>query len=211
MRAARTTTLLAGVLILSSLAGCTIFGNAPPIPDDRYYLLPYDSGPPADHPPLLRGLVAVERPRADGLHSERAMLYIDPSRPLEIRRYHYHFWSDSPPALIQTDMVNYFAHTDFASRVLRSANGVSPDYVVEGRLLRFERILYSDGPKVAVSLQLELSKPSGGGQLWVQTYSEQAKAKGNTMHATVEAYDAALKAIYKKFENDVRAHVTSGA
>lgn len=191
-----------------SLAGCLGGG---PVPQDRFYLLPRVA---PEHPlpaPLVAGTLGVDRLRADGLREERAMLYIDPAHPLQVRRYHYHHWAAVPGELIQQNLIDYLRAAGAASRVVRDAPQLSVKARVTGRVLRLERIVGDDGVRVDVTLELYLS-PSSANWSTVQgpgaggDYHASVAAGDRSMHATVEAYGRALDKIYGQFLQDIEAH-----
>ena len=76
------------------ITGCAGSGA---VPDDHFYQLPEIIPPKSFTTPRTDVIIGVDSLRSDGLHGERAILYINADSPLEIRRYHYHYWTDSPP------------------------------------------------------------------------------------------------------------------
>ncbi|MCK5092731.1 MAG: hypothetical protein KAR30_09415, partial [Gammaproteobacteria bacterium] len=77
------------ILLSFMLVAC---GSQPPVPEDRFYRLPDIQHKQTDAKPIsitLSKPVKLERIDTEGLYQERAILYIDNSYPLELRRYHY--------------------------------------------------------------------------------------------------------------------------
>ncbi len=193
---------LAGAALLSLvLGGCM---SAPPVPDDHFYRLP-PAHAQALSAPVLKGVLAVERPRSDDLHGERAMLFVRAERPLELNRYHYYFWVDTPPHLIQEQLRRYLQQAGVAKRVVRLDGGPAPDYVLHGRVVRFERVVRKDGADASVMLELGVS-PVHGGHGWSKTYRAVERARGGDVNATVQAFGVALDHIYAQFLRDLAAH-----
>ncbi|MCW8955582.1 MAG: hypothetical protein OQL09_01765, partial [Gammaproteobacteria bacterium] len=84
------------LLLVMSLAGCGITGK--PVPQDHFYRLP-EVKIDAEGSSVIDSLQLVSV-TANGLYNERNLLYVDASRPLEVNRYHYHYWLESPLTLI---------------------------------------------------------------------------------------------------------------
>ena len=76
----------------------------PAIPEDHFYRL---APAPADgqQSRALAGVIEVNRFIADGLTGRRPIVYTDSIDAGEVRAYHYHFWSEPPPILLQNRLV----------------------------------------------------------------------------------------------------------
>ncbi|NIP73550.1 MAG: ABC transporter [Gammaproteobacteria bacterium] len=179
------------------LAACV--GVQPPVPEDRFYRLPDTDGSEHLQEPLLDGTVAVARPTAGGLHHERAVLYIDSERPLEIRRHNYYFWGDSPPRLIQAHLLSYLRAVGVGERVMPFDPAVRADHVISGRLLRFERLLGPQGPAVVVSLELQLGAGGKSARGPADTYTITRPVTDDSVSAAAQGFGAALEEIYGRF------------
>lgn len=184
------------------LAACV--GGQPPVPEDRFYRLPETDGSEHFAEALLNGTVGIARLSADGLHHERAVLYIESERPLEIRRHHYFYWSDSPPRLIQAHLLDYLRAVGVGERVVPYDPALRMDHVISGRLLRFERLLGAQGPAVAVSLELQLDARGDGGPARIGTYSVTRPVADGSVNAAVQGFGAALEEIYGRFVAELR-------
>lgn len=192
-----------GLLLAVALAGCM---SQPPVPTDRYYRLTPPDPAPAAAQPVFAGTLGVAPLDSDGLHSERALLYVDQQRPLELRRYHYHFWADPPPQLVQSQLLNYLRRAGIARNVVRSDSPVTVDHLVSGRLQRFERIVGKSQVKVAVAMELGVDRGARGGPGWRASYQAVVAAKDRSMYATVQAYNVAFGRICAEFLGDLRRH-----
>lgn len=180
------------------------------VPDDRFYRLPQLPPDKVLEKSIVSSVLAVAPLSAGGLYNERAILYIDQKRPLELRRYHYHHWVDSPNYLIQENLLAYLRAVKLAARVVRYQPGNRTAASVKGRLLRFERILNGPNVSVMVAIEFTFRDPLGGsGRRWTKEYSasiqaEGGQVEGGSVHATVQAFGTALQQIYESFVSDIK-------
>ena len=91
-------------LVLLGLVGCV---SQTSVPEDHYYRLPEIKPEKTLSQPILNGAIGIAQLRAEGLYLERTLLYIDPTQPLEVRRYHYRHWIKVPTQLLHDSMLAY--------------------------------------------------------------------------------------------------------
>ena len=106
---------VAVVAIALTLAGCAEVAVVP----DRHYRLLHDAPSAQPAEPALDGTLLVKRFRADGVLAQRPIVWADASSPRELQQYHYHFWNDPPPLLVQELVVDVL-------RAGRAADGHLP-------------------------------------------------------------------------------------
>lgn len=188
--------LAAALLILSAvfLSACQ---SAPPVPENRYYRV-HASSAAAPATPVLKTEVAVLPLRAEGLYSERALLFSDGARTLQ--QYHYHHWLYAPNRLLQEFLVGQFGQAGLAAKVHRAEHTNESAYAVSGRIVNLERIAPQN--KARVTLELRLDKH--GKRLWQQIYSAEEVMAENSIPAYVLSTEHALQRIAADFVGDVR-------
>jgi len=188
--------LAATLLALSAflLAACQ---SAPPVPENRYYRV-HASSTTAPANPLLKAEVAVLPLRAEGLYSERALLFSDGARTLQ--QYHYHHWLYAPNCLLQEFLADQFRQAGLATKVHGAEHRNEAPYAVSGRIVNLERIAPQN--KARVTLELRLDK--NGKRLWQQTYSTEEAMTENSIPAYVLATEHALQRITADFVGDLR-------
>ncbi len=191
--------VLGGLLL--AVAGC---GSAPPVPVERYYRIAVPA-PTALSAPVLPGLLAVAPLQSDGLHSERALLYADQGQPRELRRYHYHHWADSPPRLLQEQLVAYLRQARAAATVLPDDPRLLAEYRVVGRLVRFERLNDAERALAAVELELGLERKGSARPVWLRQYRAEMPARDGSVPAVAEAFEQAVGDVYGRFLSDLAA------
>ncbi len=183
------------------VAGCM----SGPAPRDHYYRLEAPAPRAKLEPAPLQGTVEVDRLRADALTRERTLLYRESSGDAEVRRHTYHQWIDSPTLLIQQQLVEFLRGAGAAPRVITPELRVKPDLVVAGRLLELEQIRGGSEPRVVVRMELTLTRISDRTLLVHETYREQRSTGGVGVPAAVDAFGAALGAIFERFLADAGA------
>ena len=181
-------TLFALAAFVLTLAGC---GSVPPAPVDRFYRLqPVVLDLPAK---ALAGGVALQPFRADSLYAERPLVYGDEANPRQLRQYHYHLWFYAPAQLVQD-------HLAASLGKLVDPAGKENASRLEGRILRFDRMLAGKSSKAVVALELRLMK--GNKLILGKTYTAERMAADESVAAHVVAVEEALAAIYAEFLKD---------
>lgn len=188
----------AGAMILI-LAGCGGGGA----PDDHFYRL---SPPPPDgayQPAPISGALLVERFRADGVLSQRPILFLERDKPVEVKQYNYHYWVESPPNLIQLQLIDFLRQVNIAGRVVERSGRVFRGCVLSGTLRKFERVL-ADGTSVAhVAADYWLSRSENDAQFFFQSREARAEAGGPSMPATIRAFNQAAGRLFDDIATDI--------
>lgn len=190
-----------GVLLLA-LAACSATA---PVPEDRFYQLDNAPGAAALQAPALRGGLRVAPVTADPLRSGRAVLYRDARKPLELQRYHYQYWVDQPPRMIEQALLNYLRTIAAADPVQDNSRRAAVAYRLQTRLLRFEQVLDEGAPRVELELEATLYPEPSGAALWTATYLRRVDSTGNDMHATAQAMQLALAQVFQALRADLVA------
>ncbi len=191
--------LLSALLLLH---GCS---TSVQVPEDRFYQL-RAIAPSAIYPaPVLSGGVIIDRVSADPMRSGRAILYSGAKKPLEMKRYHYEFWIDQPPELIQRALLAYFRDSRLADRVLDDTERTDADYRLAVRLQHFEQLRDSASQRADVDVELEVRLLANASRttIWSHSYRQRRQVAGTDMHATAAAMEAALGTILEQLANDL--------
>lgn len=186
---------VAAIVAVAAVVGCA----QPPVPRDHFYRV--DAGAPerAFTTPPLRGAVMVDRFRADGLVSQRPVVYSDSAHPFELLQYDYHYWVESPTVLMAFALTDYLRAAGAAATVdgpdIRSAAGCR----VSGNIRRFERVLGAGSSVVSVALEIRLTRRNDGVELLLDTYRADMRAGDERMTSIVVAFNAALRHVFDQF------------
>ncbi|MEE9608774.1 MAG: ABC-type transport auxiliary lipoprotein family protein [Myxococcota bacterium] len=185
-------------LALPAASGCV----SGPAPQDHFYRLEVGA-PQATPGRRLAGTVEVGRFRSDALMGGRPLLHRETSAAPEIGRYAYHSWSDPPTIMVQTELSSFLRAAQVADTVVTPEVRVKPDYVIGGRILRFERVLENSPGHVVVELELNVRRAGKGDLLVHRTYREERTPDGKGVRQAVLAFDQALTAIFQRFLADL--------
>lgn len=186
--------LLFAVVVLA--AAC---GKPAPAPQDHFYRL-HMALPAATVAPLLNGVLQVERFTASGLLAQRAIMHSKGDG--EVHTYHYHAWVEVPAVMLQLQMVRYLRAAGAAKRIVTPEAQLTPDYRLQGRILRLEQRTASP-PMGLVELELALIRHRDRKLLWLATYRQEVAAADPGVRAAVAAMSKAAGKIYARFFRDI--------
>ena len=176
--------------ILFGLAGCA--GPAA-VPEDSYYRLAQPAPETRLERPLLEGGLAIAVVDTPALYQDRAIVYRTRATPLQLRRHHYHYWSDAPARLLQQYLVEYFDRAGLADRVRAEDYASEARYRLQVRLLRLDRIEAPGAGGVEVALAFDLRDSTTGQRLLTGKIDQRESAGGDaSMHASVQQFESAL-------------------
>lgn len=189
-----------GIILLALvLSACS---SPAPAPQDHFYRLPAaesrnNSSPAAE---ILR----VDPFKVSGLIRERSIVYVDSEDSVELERYHYHLWHESPGYMLQRHLANYLRRSGFAGTVTTDQS-LSADMVVTGDLHQFMQIRGAGGGQVVVSVELRLQPADSSRPMIQKLYTEYEPIDGKGMSAVIAAFGRALNRIYDEFASSSRS------
>jgi len=189
------------------LGGCA---SQAPLPDDNYYriaaLIPAATSDIdlAAKPPI-NGLLMVEELDSDALHGERALLYSADPKHRQLRQDHYNYWSDAPPRLIQSLLVERLRAAGLARQTVRYSSELLADTVLSGRVQRFEQLIDGEQARVIVAVELQLLAPGATRPEQLSDYREELDLTDTSTAAAVSGFEQALNRIIDRFIRDIVA------
>ena len=180
-------------LITALLIGC---GSIEPIPQDTFYRLTELSGEgSARVSPWTEGSVVIKRVRASGIYKDRALAVLKEDG-VSLVQSNYHYWNDSPEIMVQRRVFEHAVRSGIAPHVsLEMTEGA--DYLVSGRLLRFEKV---DTGGVAIELVLAVA-PLGDntGQPFERTLKFSDTTESADMNEAVKKIAGGLDSLITQF------------
>ncbi len=188
-------------LVLVLLAACSA---GVPAPEDRFYEIS-PASPSTLERPVLTGGLSIARVEADPLRNGRAILYRHADRPLELGRYHYEFWADQPPRMIQQALLENLRQSGVADRVEMEGRRPQFHYELAVRVLHFESLIESDRALANVELEASLRSTRDGKPLWTKLYRQRVASHSGDMHALADATQQALELIFEELIGDMEA------
>ncbi len=187
------------VVAAGVLAAC---GSADPVPEDQFYRLRAVMSSAPLSKALFPGTLEIDRFVADGLTAGRPIVYSEAGKPLQVKEYHYHFWTQPPTVMLRDELVSYLRAAKVSGPVVTPEMRVPADYVLTGKIMRLERIVGTP-PKAVLELELGLRKATGGKLIFLNTYRVEKPSDGSGVDDAVNSLNAALTTIYAKFVDDL--------
>ena len=182
------------LLIINNIVSCSLGGG--PAPQDHYYRLPevklngiYESAAES-----YKNIV-IKPVKATGLYHERAILFIESDKPLELQRYHYSFWSSTPAELCHNALYQGLQSSGIVTYVSRDLSELRPDYIIDTRIIQFERFLDQSAVNILVALEVSVRSGQPSGVMWTKRYNINKQLETTGMHDSAVAFGEALKEI----------------
>lgn len=192
-------TILPAVCVAGLLSACAA---PPPAPEDSFYRLSPRADAPVASKPLLDGVVEVDRFAASGSLANRPLLFSEPGSAA-VSEYHYHFWIEAPPILMQSALVSYLRSAGLSERVVTPEMRVRPDYTIRGRLMRLETVLGENATGVA-EIELSLRRESDGELIVLGEYRAEVPSGPNGVKTDVTAIEKAVNKAFEDFVADIQ-------
>ena len=185
-----------GLIVITALVWLVGCSTQPPVPVTQYYHLPKAISDKKARPKLYDAIV-VRRPIANGIYNERAILFAQSAKPLELSRHHYHYWSQAPIYLVQDYLLEFLRQTGVAGQVKTHGRA---DVTLTITIKRFERLLSSKGDQVLI--ELEIVSESKKGSI-IKVYHQTAPASGSGVYAAVQAFGLTMRKIALQLLDDL--------
>jgi ABC-type uncharacterized transport system auxiliary subunit len=80
---------------------------------------------------------------------------------------------------------------------------VRPDFVLRGRISRFERLLDDDGVRVFIEARASLTHAADRRVLWSETYRVELPADGRNVSASVAAFNRGVSEIFERIAGGI--------
>ena len=174
-------------------------GGAPPVPEDHYYRLQAVYAAEPLSVKALPGTIEVDRFVADGLTSERPIVYSEAGSPNQVKAYHYDFWIKPPTVMLRDELVSFLRTSQISDAIVTPEMRVSADYALTGRIKHIEQVVMKSGYRTVLEIELGLRRPSTGKLLFLETYRLENDANGSTVAAAVDSLNTALSIVYSDF------------
>ncbi len=192
--------VLAGLFML---AGCS---SAPPIPTNSFYRL--DIGAPEERlkSPALNGILSVQVGASIPLYRDRALLHSEAGSEATLQRYHYHYWVDTPPHLLQIELADYLRDAGIATVVVMPEDGVDEAYRLRLDIDRFEHLRGPNGGTVRVGLRVFLIERSSGKLMLQDRLEAEAVVQGDDYPQLAAGYQHAVTKVSEGLVALLSAH-----
>jgi len=192
------TRLMLLLILVLNLLACSLGGGA--APQDHFYRL---AEVVLDNRGAIYKNIVIKPVKSSGLYHERAILFIESDKPLELQRYHYSFWSTAPAELVHNALYQGMQSSGISTQTSRDLSDIRADYIIDSRILHFEQFI--EAQKIMVEVAIEVSARNAiTGAIWIKRYHASEIVQTDDMHASAEAFGEALKGITQKLVDDLQ-------
>ncbi|MDX2143996.1 MAG: ABC-type transport auxiliary lipoprotein family protein [Rhodospirillaceae bacterium] len=192
----KTMSRLFAVAVVAAVAAC----SSAPVPIDTFYRLEPRSAPVARAGGPIKGVAEVTPLRGEGVINERAILYR--AGTSRLRQYSYHFWADTPAAMLQRDLIDALRNAKAFERVVTPELRLNRDYEISGTIRKLEHDVTS-GSRAVMEIELAVRKINGNQIVLMKTYSAELSASDDEVSAAVDGFAGALSQIIAAFIADL--------
>lgn len=165
------------IFLILMLNACSI--GSTQVPEDHYYRLP---------PPEAgagRAAVQVDAVRVSGMLHERAILYVEADNPLEVKRFHYHHWADTPENMVRRYLQGWFGEA--------GDKAIPLDILIR----RFELLKQAGNNRVVVDLRVKTPDHE-------YQYHQETPVQGSDMTDVVRAFGSALDQVMQQLNQALK-------
>ena len=125
------------------------------------------------------------------LRQDSIVTYQDQSARIEFTPYDV--WETSPSQIVRQKLAEAFHASRIFHRVETRPSRPAAEYLIRGRIIRFNQLQTSDGLYGEVGLEVELVRQSTGEILWSTVLRAREEARGSDTEAAVIAVSEALR------------------
>lgn len=186
------------VVGLAAVAGC----SQPPVPEDHFYRLSVAAPAVRLPKPKLAGTLEMDQFVAEGLIGGRALVYAERDTPTQLKEFYYHRWVEPPNAMMRDQVAGYLRAAGVADNVITPKLRVDVDYEAVGKINRFEMI-NSKPRSSSVEIEIGIRRVKDRKLLLFNTYRKDVEARGDSVAAAVDAFNAALTDISAQLVADI--------
>ncbi|MSO97256.1 MAG: hypothetical protein EXR11_03415 [Rhodospirillaceae bacterium] len=175
--------------------------SSAPVPTDTFYRLEPRSAPPTRAGGPIKGIAEVAPLRGEGIINERAILYR--SGAAELRQYSYHFWADTPAAMLQRALIDALRSARAFDTIVNPEMRLNRDYEISGTIRKLEHDVTSGGSRSVMEVELGVRKVAGNQMALLKTYTAELSASGGQVDAAVAGFSGAVGQIFTSFITDL--------
>ncbi len=180
--------LVVMVLVAALLAGC---GGT--IPESRYYLLDYVTEDAAAGAQPLELSLGVDLFAARPLFRDRRLAYR--VSQYEVAYYPYRFWAADPGELVSAQLADQLRRRRVATVVVEQPFDVRPDWILSGRIQRFEEVDRGEHWFAVIEMTLRLEDVAARRVLNEQVLQREVATDQRTPEAVAAAMSVAVQEI----------------
>ena len=196
------TTIVCCLATLAILVGC---GR---VRYPTYYTLNLPAPPDPPVAENVHAALAIREFSAPAYLRQGAIVY-KPS-PDQIGFYAFHRWAINPCQFVTNSVIERLrASGDFA-RVKSYDGRPDIDYVLSGRLEKFEELDYADGVRVEVAISAQMTNLATGQTVWTNAVSEVGAVNKRDVPAVVSEMNRTMERAIKELLSAIPVDVATG-
>ena len=176
------------LLFLSAgISGCTT------VPAPKYYRVLLDPTE-ATAPPFSTPVASLRVARFQAvppLRQDSIVIYRDSSPRVDFSPYDR--WESSPPDIVNRKLTEAFRESRLFSRVECQPSTTPADYILRGRILRFNQLKTQNGSYGEVALEIEFQNYKTHAIIWSAMVQYREKARADDIEAVIDAVGSSLR------------------
>ena len=173
-----------------------------------YYTLNLPAPPDPPVAENVHAALAIREFSAPAYLRQGAIVY-KPS-PDQIGFYAFHRWAINPCQFVTNSVIERLrASGDFA-RVKSYDGRPDVDYVLSGRLEKFEELDYADGVRVEVAISAQMTNLATGQTVWTNAVSEVGAVNKRDVPAVVSEMNRTMERAIKELLSAIPVDVATG-
>jgi ABC-type uncharacterized transport system auxiliary subunit len=184
------------LMIAIVLKALVILSGCAAVKYPTYYTLHV---PPPPDPPAQENLhasLAVREFRSPAYLRQGAIVYKTSAE--QIGFYTYHRWATDPRDFVTNAVVDRLSASRTFTQVKPYDGRADINYVLSGRLEKFEEIDYDGGIKVEVALSAQMVQLSTGATVWTNSVSEVGQVDKRDVPAVVSEMSSTMERAIEK-------------
>ena len=177
-------------LVLAS-AGCG--PSAGEIPRTRLYVIDYTVSPEKNNGPVLPVSVGVEKFRSDSVYRTDRIVYR--KDPYRVDFYPYERWGAKPQEIVTDRVLDHLAAKNVFQEVVLATGGPRVDYLVRGRVKRFEEVSTENGFSALAQIEISVMDRKTGKVIFQRRLSHSSPSKSKPPQGFVNAMAENLRTL----------------
>ncbi len=185
-------------VLVALAAGCGM--GAGNVPETRYFVIDYTLAVSRNSSPPLPVSVGVDKFRSDSVYRTDKIVFR--KVPYQIEFYPYERWGARPEDIVTDRLIDHLLAIHRFRQVIRATSGAPSDYLVRGRVKRFEEDS-SSGYSAVAQIEMSLQYRKTGKVLLQKRVTRRTPAKSKPPQGFVNAMAENLKSLLGELAQEI--------
>jgi ABC-type uncharacterized transport system auxiliary subunit len=186
------------LMLLAFAAGCG--AGAGNVPETRYFVIDYTLKTSRNSGPVIPVSVGVDKFRSDAVYRTDKIVFR--KVPYQVEFYPYERWGARPEEIVTDRMIDHLLAINRFREVFRATSGANSDYLVRGRVKRFEEDS-SKGYAAVAQIEVSLIYRKSGKVLLQRRVTRRTPAKSKPPQGFVNAMAENLKSLLGEMAGEI--------